>query len=235
MLIYVCIILLDNLLQYLMFTVVIDLSRTCGTTVTLICNALVMFMIYPWIKIKLKVLIFSTIQKPYYRHFSFMAGFIDALRHTPFTGANFKRWQMRATLWLTAMNVFYVSDGKPEEELTHEKEKQYSKANTIFCVAMVGVLVETLQDMYLYYKITKEMWDTLNTEYGGSNAGTEQYIIEQYHDYQMIDVKSVITQAHEIQCIVKELRLLKIVVLDEFVAGTLLPNYLLNGGISSLL
>jgi hypothetical protein len=39
-------------------------------------------------------------------HFSFMAGFVDALRPTPFTGANFKRWQMRVTLWLTAMNVF---------------------------------------------------------------------------------------------------------------------------------
>jgi hypothetical protein len=35
-----------------------------------------------------------------------MAGFIDALRPTPFTIANFKRWQMRVTLWLAAMNVF---------------------------------------------------------------------------------------------------------------------------------
>jgi hypothetical protein len=35
-----------------------------------------------------------------------MAGFIDALRPTPFTIVNFKRWQMRVTLWLAAMNVF---------------------------------------------------------------------------------------------------------------------------------
>jgi hypothetical protein len=62
------------------------------------------------------------------------------------------------------------------------------------------------------------MWDTLNTEYGGSDVGTELYIIEQYHDYQMVDRKSVVTQAHEIQCMVKELRLLKIVVPDEFMA-----------------
>jgi hypothetical protein len=27
------------------------------------------------------------------------------------------------------------------------------------------------------------MWDTLNTEYGCSDASTELYIIEQYHDY----------------------------------------------------
>jgi hypothetical protein len=38
----------------------IDLSRSCDSTAILICNALVMFMIYHWIKIKLKVLIFPT-------------------------------------------------------------------------------------------------------------------------------------------------------------------------------
>jgi hypothetical protein len=35
-------------------------------------------------------------------------------------------------------------------------------------------------------------------ESGGSDPGTELYIIEQYHDYQMVDEKSVVTQAHEI-------------------------------------
>jgi hypothetical protein len=62
------------------------------------------------------------------------------------------------------------------------------------------------------------MWNTLNTEYGGSNAGTELNIIEQYNDYQVVDGKNVVTQAHEIQCMVKELVLLKIVVPNEFVA-----------------
>jgi hypothetical protein len=101
----------------------IDLSRTCGAATSLICYALVMFMIYSWIKIKLKVLILLSIQKPYCRHFSFMVGFVDALRPTPFTGANFKRWQMRVTLWLTGMNVFWVFKGKPEGELSPKKEK----------------------------------------------------------------------------------------------------------------
>jgi hypothetical protein len=120
---------------------------------------------------------------------------------------------------VTAMNMFWVSKGKPDGELSPEKEKEYSEANTIFCGVVVGVLAETLQDTYLRYKTAKEMWDTLNTEYGGSDADTELYIIEQYHDYQMVDGKSVVTQAHEIQCMVKELGLLKIVVPDEFVAG----------------
>jgi hypothetical protein len=71
--------------------------------------------------------------------------------------------------------------------------------------------------MYLHYKIAKEIWDTLNTEYRGSDAGTELYIIEQYHDYQMVDGKSVLTHAYEIQCMVKELPLLKNVIPNEFV------------------
>jgi hypothetical protein len=203
---------------------VIDLSRTCDSTAILICNALVMFMFYTWIKIKLKVLIFSTIQKPYCRHFNFMAGFVDALKPTPFTSLNFKRWQMRVTLWLTSMNMFWVSEGNPIGELTPQKEKDYSEANTIFCGDVVGVHIESLQDTYLCYKTAKEMWDTLNTEYGGSDADIELYIIEQYHNYQMVDEKSVVTHAHEIQCMVKELTLLKIVVPNEFVVGGIIAK-----------
>jgi hypothetical protein len=157
MLIRVGMILLDNLLQHFLFIGMIDLSRTCGTTTSLICYALVMFMIYSWIKIKLKVLIYLSIQKSYCREFSLMARFVDALRPTPFTGANFKRWQMRVILWLTAMNVFWVSEGKPKGKLSPEKEKEYSEANTIFYGVVVGVLAETLQDTYLHYKTAKEM------------------------------------------------------------------------------
>jgi hypothetical protein len=47
MLICVGMILLDNPLQCLLFITMIDLSRTCGTAASLICYALVMFMIYP--------------------------------------------------------------------------------------------------------------------------------------------------------------------------------------------
>jgi hypothetical protein len=131
---------------------------------------------------------------------------------------------MRVILWLTVMNVFWVSEGKPKGELTPEKEKAYSEANTIFCGAVVGVLIETLQDTYLRYKTTKEMCDTLNTEYGGSDAGTELYIIEQYHDYLMVDGKNVVTHAHEIQCMMKKLALLKIVVPDEFMVGGIITK-----------
>jgi hypothetical protein len=61
MLICISIILLDNLLQCLLFIDVIDLSRTYDSTASLICYTIIMFMIYSWIKIKLKVFIYPTI------------------------------------------------------------------------------------------------------------------------------------------------------------------------------
>jgi hypothetical protein len=54
MLICVGMILLANLLQYFLFIAMINLSKICNSTVVL-----VMLMIYSWIKIKLKMLIFS--------------------------------------------------------------------------------------------------------------------------------------------------------------------------------
>jgi hypothetical protein len=58
-LIYVGMILLDNLLQCFLFIAMIDLFRTCGIVTILVCYALVMFIIYSWIKIKPKVLIYQ--------------------------------------------------------------------------------------------------------------------------------------------------------------------------------
>jgi hypothetical protein len=42
------------------------------------------------------------------------------------------------------MNIFWVSEGKPERQLTLEEEKSYSEANTIFLGDVVGVLTEHL-------------------------------------------------------------------------------------------
>jgi hypothetical protein len=49
---FICVgmILLDNLLQYLLFITVIDIFRTYDSTTSLICIILLMFMIYSWIK-----------------------------------------------------------------------------------------------------------------------------------------------------------------------------------------
>ena len=40
------------------------------------------------------------------------------------------------------------------------------------------------------------MWEALEARYGHSNAGSELYIMELFHDYKMVDNRSVVEQAH---------------------------------------
>jgi hypothetical protein len=63
------------------------------------------------IKIYQNIVYHLTIQKPY-RADKTMFGatsFANAIKPKPFDGSNFKRWRELATLWLTTMNVMYVS------------------------------------------------------------------------------------------------------------------------------
>jgi hypothetical protein len=64
----------------------------------------------------------------------------------------------------------------------------------------------------------------LNNNYNGSDAGTELYIIEQYHYYKMVDGKGMVEQNHELQCMVKELELMKIIVPNDFVVGGIIAK-----------
>jgi hypothetical protein len=66
------------------------------------------------------------------------------------------------------------------------------------------------------------LWDALTTKYGASDAGSDLYIMESFHDYKMVDNRSIVEQAHEIHCIAKELDHLKVVLPDRFVAGCII-------------
>jgi hypothetical protein len=89
---------------------------------------------------------------------------------------------------------------------------------------VISTLVDHLQGVYLHHMDAKKLWDALEADYGGTDAGAELYIMEQYHNYKMTDGKSVVEQAHEIQCMAKELEHLKINLPDKFVAGGIIAK-----------
>ena len=53
------------------------------------------------------------------------------------------------------------------------------------------------------------MWDALTVEYDASDAGSELYLMESFHDYKMVNNRNVVQQAHEVVSIVRELEILK--------------------------
>lgn len=185
-----------------------------------------MLVIYSWINLIEKLPIYSTIQKPIMCMNFSASGFAAALKPDKFTGTYFKRWQTKSTLWLTAMNVIWVT-GVFTETIAPEQEKAFREATTVFLGAVLSVIGDKLVDAYLHVHVAKDMWEALESKFGAADAGSEMYIIQQFHDYKMVENRPVLEQAHEIICIVKDLELLKCELPGKFVAGCIiakLPN-----------
>jgi hypothetical protein len=154
-----------------------------------------------------------------------MASFTDALRPDKFTGVHFKRWQYKDELWLTTMKVFYISKGKPEGTMSEDDQKKFEEANTVFVESILSILVDRLCDVFMHIKDGKELWDALDAKFGAADAGSELYIMESFNDFKMTKDLLVVQQAHEIQCIAKELELLKCALPDKFVAGCIISKF----------
>ena len=109
-----------------------------------------------WIKLKLKMPISPTIQKPDFRHFS-VNGFVVALKaNEPFDGMFYKRWRSKMILWLTSMNYYHIPHGKPEQ-FTPIEERMLDVANNMFRCAVIGDLANKYVDSYLMCTSTKEL------------------------------------------------------------------------------
>ena len=89
---------------------------------------------------------------------------------------------------------------------------------------MINVLGENLVDAYMHTPSGKEMWDALEAKFGASDAGSELYVMEQFYDYRMVDDRSIVEQAHELQALAKELDNFKCNLSEKFVAGGIIAK-----------
>jgi hypothetical protein len=86
------------------------------------------------------------------------------------------------------------------------------------------VLGDTIVDAYVPLQTGKEMWDALEAKYKVSHTGSELYVMEQFHNYRMVDDRFVVEQAHEIQILAKELEIFSCVLPDKFVADCIIAK-----------
>jgi hypothetical protein len=111
---------------------------------------------------------------------------------------------------------------------TSEEERAFQHADNTCKAALLSIIGDSLVDAYVQLLTGKAMWDAIEACYGVSDAGSELYVMEQFHDYRMVEVHPVVEQAHEIQTLVKELELFGSALSDKFVAGYIiakLPQY----------
>src|SRR5438105_8425614 len=176
----------------------------------------------------------STIQKPYYRQFPelTMASLADALRPDKFIGVHFKRWQIKATLWLTALKIFWVTDGKPQGTISDEDQRKFEEANSALRGCIPSVLADRLCDMYLHITDGKELWDALNTKFSATDAGSELYIMESFHDYKMVNNQSVVDKLMRYSALRESSNSLSVPYPISLWLDALLQSCLLHGGTS---
>ena len=122
------------------------------------------------------------------------------------------------------MSVWFITEGPTTGPHTLEGERAYQTADNLFRGAVISVLGENLVDAYMHIPSGKELWDTLEAKFGASDAGSELYIMEQFYDYRMVDDRSVVEQAHELQALAKELDNFKCNLPEKFVAGGIIAK-----------
>jgi hypothetical protein len=109
-------------------------------------------------------------------------------------------------------------------EHSPEERKKFTDANNLFMGYVISVLVDRLVDVYMHIIDAKELWDALVAKYDATDAGNELYTMEDFHDFRMVNNRSVVEQTHEIRILMKELELLKCSLPNKFVAGCMIAK-----------
>ena len=135
-----------------------------------------------------------------------------AERPKKFNGQTFKRWQRKMFIYLTTLNLtrfLTENTSKPKEGETDIQVASVIDAwhhSDFLCKNYVmNGLSDSLYNLYIGKKTTKELWESLDQKYKTEDAGTKKFIVGRFLDYKMVDSKTIISQVQELQIILFEI------------------------------
>jgi hypothetical protein len=116
---------------------------------------------------------------------------------------HFERWQVKVRLWLTVLHAWKARLGISVGEHSLEERKKFTDAGNLFVGCVISVVYDHLVDVYMHITDAKELWDTLVAKYDVTDAGSELYTMESFHDFRIVNNHSIVEQAHEIHVLIK--------------------------------
>jgi hypothetical protein len=122
------------------------------------------------------------------------------------------------------MCCFYVVQERPAGVPTADEQCAFKHDDTTCKAALLSIIGDSLIDAYEQMPTGKAMWEALEARYGVSDAGSELYVMEQFHDYRMVENRPVVEQTREIQALVKEHELFGCALPNKFVAGCMIAK-----------
>ncbi|KAL0367007.1 UNVERIFIED_CONTAM: hypothetical protein Sradi_3590800 [Sesamum radiatum] len=83
----------------------------------------------------------------------------------------------------------------------------------------------TLFDLFVNQKSAKEIWETLETRYGGDDAGRKKYVVGKWLQFHMTDDKPIMDQVHEYENLVADVLSEGMKMCDTLQANVLLEKF----------
>ncbi|KAL0461374.1 UNVERIFIED_CONTAM: hypothetical protein Slati_0025000 [Sesamum latifolium] len=121
----------------------------------------------------------------------------DLSKLEPLDGTNFKRWSQKLLIFFEQLEVDYVMFTDPPE-IPH----QTTDASTAIVIASQTKSDRPKRDDEL--KSANEIWNTLDTRYGGDDAGRKKYVVGKWLQFHMTNEKPVMDQVHEYENLVAD-------------------------------
>ncbi|KAL0423070.1 UNVERIFIED_CONTAM: hypothetical protein Sradi_0841800 [Sesamum radiatum] len=148
----------------------------------------------------------------------------DLSKMEPLDGTNFKRWS-QLLIFFEQLEVDYVLFTDPPEITTQtmdtstaivttsqtdssrredELKAKYEKDNRTVRGHLLNYMTNTLFDLFVNHKSARTIWNTLESRYGGDDAGRKKYVAGKWLQFQIVDGKSIMDQVHEYENIVAD-------------------------------
>ncbi|KAJ0046060.1 hypothetical protein Pint_05147 [Pistacia integerrima] len=144
---------------------------------------------------------------------------------------HFKRWQQKMLFNLTSLNLarFLTEDALILKEDEHNVQVisvvDAWKHSEFLCQNYVmNCLTDSLYSVYDSKKMAKELWESLDRKYKTKDAGSKKFMVGQFLDYKMVDLRVVINQVQEIQLILHEIHYEGMVLSETFQVAAIIEK-----------
>ncbi|KAA0062062.1 ty1-copia retrotransposon protein [Cucumis melo var. makuwa] len=156
----------------------------------------------------------------------------DLSKLEPLDGTNYRRWSQKLLIFFEQLEVDYVlttdlptsdpptttsTSSDPESStgpltavaVTDQVKKdqvidpeKYAKDNKTVRGHLLNHMSDPMFDLFVVQNSAKDIWSTLESRYGGDDAGRKKYVVGKWLQFQMTDDKPVVEQIHEYENLV---------------------------------
>ncbi|KAL0301905.1 UNVERIFIED_CONTAM: hypothetical protein Sradi_6467300 [Sesamum radiatum] len=92
-----------------------------------------------------------------------------------------------------------VTDSSKRED---ELKVKYERDNKMVKGHLLNYMTNTLSDLFVNHKSARTIWNTLESRYGGDDAGRKMYVVGKWLEFQIMDGKSIMDQVHKYENLV---------------------------------